>query len=238
MSHDSRPAPGDPHTGFDPGATVTLPVVWRREDIASTGVRLGCLSVVLAVLTWFIVVLVLTVPLHLPKPTAWALGAVAAIVLVVVIALTSRRQRAAHRARNCFVLDPSGITQREAHGSRTLPWDGIRAVGNVAPMRKIPGKKGHLVDPSSQVDPLSPIGLVGIGAMSADVDASPHVETQYRANASSWGQDAATGQNLVGINPSRVIESGRWDQSAIGDYLRHYRPDVWPAVQQQFERNA
>lgn len=188
-------APQEPHGPFDPTATVTLPVVWRREDVQSTGARLGCLAVLLGALTWFIVSLVLMGPLKLEKPVAWPLSAVIAVAVVAAVA------------------------------------------GQVPMLERVPGQRGQLVDPSAQLAPLSPIGLLGIGAMSPDADAPSGVVTQYQANTTRWGQDPETGDFLVGINPSRVIESGRWDQSPVGDYLRHHRPDLWPAVQQQFDQN-
>lgn len=211
--------------------------MWRREDARSAGIGLGCLTVVLAVLAWFMITLVLTVPLHLPKTTAQLVSAAITAVIVVVILLTSKRYRAAHRAKNYFVLDSAGITQREAHGTRTLSWEGLRAAGVVPPMQPVRGNKGRPTDPTRQVPQLSPIGLLGVGAMSPDTGASRFVVNQYQANTTRWGQDPETGDHLVGINPSRVIESGRWDQSPVGDYLRHHRPDLWPAVQQQFDQN-
>lgn len=223
-------------TSFDPTATATVPATWSAADSCANVIVRIIPAVLIAVLSWFLFGLALTAA-GLTGIAGKLLAAVMAIALLVLLFwLLSRHTRRQLRTTS-FIVDGAGLTFREPHATRRIAWADLVGVGPVAILPSIDTssslvRKGT-VDKSDQLPYNSPVGLFGRGVVAVDVDADGLCQQQYAAAQATWGTDPGTGEALVAINPSRATPSGRWDQTVIGQYLQHHRPDLWPAAQAQ-----
>jgi hypothetical protein len=171
----------------------------------------------------------------------WTAAAIMLVVDAGIIWLWLWVQRIAV-AQSKLIVSPEGLTLNDGVTNRTLPWASMTKVGIVKPFRGLEGSSrassanigmmvGTAVNRTAQALSGS-VGLLGRGTIAPD-PTNPASRKLLEINRGIWGTDDA-GNPLVGIAPDQVVEG--WIDGRVGDWLRHYRPDLAEEAARQLQR--
>lgn len=206
-----------------------------------SSMRAGLLLFIpLVALSWFIVTAILGA---LGVPVAWLFGIVLGGGLSVALYVARSRKMEAEVGAMTLTLDARGITQVNPVATRFVSWDGLRGGRMVKPVIGMStGKMGRTGMPSRTpgVDALASaaatgeLGLVGIGTITLASSAGRMNRETYRQNEARNGVDPTTGQPLVALYPQQF--DAAWPDERIGDWVQHYRPDVFAEAKAIWEQ--
>lgn len=147
-----------------------------------------------------------------------AVGAVAVVVLVVVVWRRFRRM-----VDNTVIrFSPAGVELVDAMGIQVrLAWPNITRVGKVSTAVTEPVEV-EAGDYTLKVAPMANLGLVGWGERFVP----PTAPAKIREQARHARVHPQTGHAEVGI-PLGVVDK-KWPAGQIGQIVRQYRPDLLP----------
>ncbi len=189
------------------------------------------LFIPLAAVTWVIVTLILSA---LGVPLPWLFGIILGGAFMVVLHLARSKKLEAQIAGMALMFDSRGITQKDPVATRFITWDGLRGARMVKPVvgmstgkvgRAGTGSRTPGVDALGSAAAAQELGLVGIGSITLAPSAGVMQRETFRQNETRNGVDPATGQPLVALYLQQFDLT--WPDGRIGQWVRHFRPDVF-----------
>jgi len=200
------------------------------------------LFIPLVALMWVIVTLILKA---LGVPVPGLSGIVLAGALSLALYRARGRKLDALVGGMTLTCDSRGITQKDPVAIRFVSWDGLRSGRMVQPVVGMStGKLGRAgmgssspgVDALASVAAARELGLAGIGAITLASSAGRMQRETFRQNETRNGVDPTTGQPLVALYPQQFDPA--WPDERIGEWVRHFRPDVFAEAKAIFDRQG
>lgn len=225
------PEPGN----FDAPETFTIADT-RHAAVSRLLSPILLLPIVAGFLLWVLLSALFNV-VGLPAPRLIAL--LVAVVVMAGLMAVWLKMTTASLANTWLRIDGQGMTFADGPITRTLAWPEMTSVGRVKPIRGVETSFGGSsartgsavaagVNRTAQ-ELSGSIGLLGVGQLIPQ-EGSSLAAALVQQNLGSWGQ-TEDARPLIGIAPEDVQSD--WYAGRIGAWLRHHRPDLAAAYEQQ-----
>ena len=172
--------------------------------------------------------------------------AMMAVTWAACLWIRSRQLDAEIRAMS-LKFDADGITQEVQSHKSFIAWDDLREVRSVKPYGRITvgriGKIGRARGTKrSNIYVLAnavfgtELGLVGAGKLDVTEASNRRQLNRISRSIEPEGVDEETGKAMLALYPQQFQLD--WPNDAIGQWLEHYRPDLYRQAHEASEENA